>query len=197
MLAPTVTATAESVNLSGELDGTREPKSKLEFIVQKLGPYKETLAELQKSVRPWKEFFLVRIPSESGDTLMKKIQANLVLYQGNYVLVSLMITLLLLLRSPSSLIAFSVLGVAWSLFWTKNDDVTWKPVVFGTELSKQQRIYVMYGISAVVFFMFALDILFSVFGISLLFALVHAVLNPGRSSEQLQREEHEAVLNQI
>ena len=196
MLAPSAPTTysGESVSLSGSMDGTREPKSKLEYVAQKLGPYREQFVELQKSVRPWREFFVFRIPSESGESLVRKIQTNLAVYQSNYVVVSLGITLLLLLRSPSSLIAFSLLAVAWSLFWTKNDDVTWKPVLFGTELSKQQRLYVMYGISAVVFFLFALDILFSVLGVSALTIILHATLN---NRPVVPADEHQAVLDQI
>jgi hypothetical protein len=180
MLAPTA---SESVSLSGSLDGTREPKSKIEFVAQKLAPYREQIAELQKTMRPWREFFTVRVPQESGEALIKKIQSNLTLYQTNYVAVSLCLTLLLLLRSPTALIAFSLLAVVWSFFLTKNDDITWKPVVFGTELSKQQRVFLMYAVSAVVFFLFALDILFSVVGLSLLIALVHAAVSQGQPQQ--------------
>ena len=175
--------TAFPRGISGSLDGQKEPKNKLESILNLLGPYRERSQAVLKSVRSWGSFFAIGKLPESADVAGKRAARNLSYFQANYTVLVFILLIFFLLRSPLSLLALGLLGAGWMWFFSKNDDITWKPVVWGTELNKTQRLWAMAGLSAVVFLMFALDIIFTVAGVGGLVVGIHAILNPGAGEE--------------
>ena len=183
------------------MDGAKEPKNRIEFLLRQLGPYRDTYAHLAKGQRSWFQFFQKPTELGSAEVVMKRVQTNLNYFQANYVLLVLLLLLFYLVRAPTTLAVFAILGAVWVWFLGKNEDVTWRPVVNGVELSKQQRYWIMLGVSAVLFIYFALDIAFSVIGVGVLVVGVHAVLNPGPSTHDIlasnNDDETQAALDQI
>jgi PRA1 family protein len=183
-------------SIGGQMDGEREPRNKLEFVMNKVSPYKESLS---KQIKPWKEFGYIGIPDFNNpnqirlDIMVKKVQY----FQGNYLLIMLILLSVNLLRNFHALIAFTVLGAVWSYFSVKNEDITWKPMINGKEINKQQRTYIVWGLTIMVFIWFGLDILFSVLGIGAVFVGVHAILCHHNASAIQSAEESHAVLDQI
>ena len=197
-----IPTTLGNVDLGGQsMDGSKEPKTRIEFILKQLGPYRDTYAQLAKGQRSWLQFFQKPTELGSADVVMKRVQNNLSYFQANYAMIVLLLLLFYLVRAPTTLAVFAVLGAMWVWFVAKNEDVTWRPVVNGVELSKQQRYWIMLGISAILFIYFALDIAFSVIGVGVLVVGIHAVLNPGPSAHDIlastNDEENQAVLDQI
>eukprot|EP00928_Gymnodinium_smaydae_P021423 TRINITY_DN18357_c0_g1_i1.p2 TRINITY_DN18357_c0_g1~~TRINITY_DN18357_c0_g1_i1.p2 ORF type:complete len:182 (+),score=52.08 TRINITY_DN18357_c0_g1_i1:96-641(+) len=145
ILADTETPLPKGVE--GTMDGTRPPATKLEEIKAKLEPVKARLAPYLGKLRPWREF--VRVSKPEGD-LKQRLEANLVHFQINYVIIYLLQLIFMIVTNPSCLVVLAVLGIVWAAFLRKNEDPSWEVTVAGLQLNKTHRVMALGAISAIV-----------------------------------------------
>jgi hypothetical protein len=184
-------------NINGAMDGIRVPANQFEMVkaivVSQLGKY----SGVTKSVRPWKEFLVVAKPPTSADVMLKKIQANVMYYQSNYLVLMTIFLLFSVLTSPSCLLLFALLGMGWGFLLKKNEDPTYMLVIAGVPLGKQQRMIAAALVSSILVLLFAGSIIMSVLGMSAVAVGAHALVNDSTAPEQLENSDPNDPINQI
>merc|ERR1719215_1855696 len=121
------------------------PMSNLEEVKRALEPLQQKYGHYLGKMRSWRDFF--RLSKPEGD-IKKRLEVNLTHYQINYAVVFLLQMTIAIVTNPKCVAVICVLGIVWSVFLKKNDDVNWEVTVAGMQLGKTQRWMVMSAITA-------------------------------------------------
>merc|ERR1711959_361691 len=102
---------------------------------------------------------------------------NFVAFSTNYVLLFLLVVALKVIMSPDKLMTVLLMGCIWVAFAKKNEDPDWNPVVGGIALTPKIRWLVLAGVTAIVFFMIAGEVIVSTLFMYIVGAAIHGVVH--------------------
>lgn len=152
----------------------------------------------KQNVRPWTTFFNMSYfkSPPSLQKLTQRIVRNIVYFQSNYIIVSLVLTLYCLLTTPILLIAVCCSLTFCYIVSTRNPDQKLK--VCGHELTLPQQYALVAGCSLPIFIWSgAGSAVFWVLGASIFFSTVHAAFFNISAVQPQGEEQFDSILEQV
>lgn len=159
---------------------------------------KAWLIQFRQNIRPWTTFFntsYFKTPP-SVQKLTQRIVRNIMYFQSNYFIVSLILTLYCLITSPLLLLAVCCSLTACYMLGRRNPDQKLK--VFGRELTLPQQYALVAGCSLPVYIWAgAGSAMFWVLGASIFFITLHAAFFNVSVVQPQGEEQFDSILEQI
>ena len=129
-------------------------------------------------------------PMTSADAT-NRLETNLAYYFTNYTIFIILLTIMSILSDPYIIILGIVLIGAWSIV-LKRDTIT----IGQHQLTGRSKLIALSTVSAVLIFIFAGSVIFSIIGVSAVVICVHAILND-RGGASITDESNDLELSQV
>lgn len=159
---------------------------------------KAWLIQFRQNIRPWTTFFNTSYfkSPPSLQKLSQRIIRNIVYFQSNYFIISLVLTLYCLLTTPLLLLAVCCSLTACYMLNKRNTDQKLK--VFGHELTVPQQYALVAGCSLPIYiWVGAGSAMFWVLGASIFFSTLHAAFFNISAVQPQGEEQFDSILEQI